>query len=163
MKFNIAWGSHLPVLMKVMELTNGSVLELGGGLYSTPYLHWSCFPNKRELVTYDYQAKYFNLLKNYESDFHKVIMVEDWDKVDIDRNWDVVLVDHDPAERRIEEIKRLANLAKYIVVHDTQKREEKHYHYNEIYPLFKYQYKYREVKPHTSVLSNFVDLSNFEI
>lgn len=159
MKFRPAWGSHLPVLIKVMAATTGPVLELGSGVFSTPFLHWACYDNKRELVTYDSSPEYFEKLSSFAADFHKLILVEDWDAVDIDRAWDVVLVDHAPAARRVEEIKRLAQRAKYLVVHDTDIKGEREYHFSEIYPLFKYAYKYRRVKPHTTVLSNFEELS----
>ena len=162
MKIRKAWGSHLPVLMKVLSITEGDVLELGMGLYSSPFLYWACF-EKRKLVSYDNDPKYFHWNKEYESPLHEVYLVEDWDKIDIEKPWDVVLVDHAPAERRIEEITRLSQFAKYVVVHDTQKRNEFAYHYSKIYPLFKYHYKYRNVKPHTSVLSNFVDVTKLEL
>ena len=152
----------MPVLMNVLSITQGDVLELGMGLYSTPYLHWACF-GKRKLVSYDNDPKYISINKQFEDEFHEVHFVDDWDKAEIEKPWDVVLVDHAPAERRIVEIKRLANFAKYIVVHDTQKRNEFEYHYSKIYPLFKHHYKYRNVKPHTSILSNFIDVKNFKM
>lgn len=163
MKYSIGVGSHMAVLAKLLSITEGSVLELGGGFYSTPLLHWLCLPTKRELVTYDSLPQYFNAIKRYESDFHKVILVDDWDKAEIKRPWEIVFIDHWPAERRIEEVKRLANLAKYVVVHDTENSQSHQYHYEKIYPLFKYHYKYRGVKPHTSILSNFVDIRKFKI
>ena len=42
MKIFAGWGSHLPVLIHLMNHTTGDVLELGTGLYSTPYLHHAC-------------------------------------------------------------------------------------------------------------------------
>lgn len=163
MKYSIGWGSHMAVLSKIISITDGPVLELGGGFYSTPLLHWLCLPSKRELITYDNLPNYFNAIERYNSDFHKVIFTDDWDKINIERYWDVVFVDHWPAERRKEEIKRVANLAKYVVVHDTENSQNHHYHYDEIYPLFKYNFKYRGAKPHTSILSNFVDINNLKI
>ena len=53
--------------------------------------------------------------------------------------------------------------SKYIIIHDTEKRADWHYRFSEIYPLFKYRYDYKAVKPHTSVLSNLVDLKDFKI
>lgn len=155
MDFSLDYGSHLPLLIKLVSMTDGPILELGGGLYSTPFLHWACFASKRELVTYDSIPKYFNMIEQYNSDFHKVILVDDWDSVPLERQWSMAFVDHWPLKRRKHDIARLANFAKYIVVHDTEISKKRHYNYEEIYPLFKYIYKYRGVKPHTSVLSNF--------
>jgi hypothetical protein len=86
--------------------------------------------------------------------------VDDWDKADIERPWDVVLVDHSPSERRKVDIQRLANLAKYIVIHDSNGRYNKDYQYSQIYPLFKYRKVWNEHGRHTDVLSNFGSLDN---
>lgn len=157
MKITISGGTHLPVLMKLMSITDGPVLEVGGGLYSTPFLHWACFQNKRELVTYEDTLTYFKITKRYNSDFHKVILVDNWDSMPIERYWDIAFIDHAPGERRKIEIARLANFAKYIVVHDTESVQEELYGLKEIYPLFKYKYNYREAKPNTTILSNFIN------
>src|SRR3989344_2393729 len=153
-------GSHLPVLIKIAAITNGPILELGGGIFSTPFLHVACFASKRELVTYENDLNCFDIVKQYACDFHKVGFVENWDGISIERSWDLAFIDHAPGERRKKEIARLANLAKYVVVHDTEKRQEHVYGLEEIYPLFKYRYDFRELSPHTSILSNFVDLKD---
>lgn len=165
MKINISknYGSHLPVLMEVMRRTEGDVLELGTGLMSTPFLHWSCFDKKRRLVSVD-NHEYIKFMASFRDDFHELLPVNSFDDVDFSSHeWDVVLVDQAPAISRREHIKHLANWAKYIVVHDTEPRVEKDYQYNEIYPLFKYRFDYTKARPNTTVLSNFVDLSDFEI
>ncbi|HLG90830.1 MAG TPA: hypothetical protein VI336_01570 [Candidatus Saccharimonadales bacterium] len=157
------WGSHLPVLMRIISITDGDVLEMGMGLYSTPYLHWACF-NKRKLVSYDNEPEYFNMNKEYKDALHEVHFVDDWDKADIEKPWDLALIDHGPPERRGEDIMRLANLVKYIIVHDTHWKQDKHYHYKEnVFPFFKYRYDYEEVRPTTTVLSNLVDLKDFQV
>lgn len=140
-------------------MTDGPILELGTGLFSTPFLHWACHDSKRELVSYDHNEHYVNLFKRFNADFHKVLFIEDWDKIKIDRLWDIALVDHDE-DRRYKETERLANHVKYLVVHDTEPKTYKANKYSEIFPLFKYRHDYTETKPYTTVLSNFVDLSN---
>jgi len=157
---NIGFGSHLIILMKIFNMTNGPVLELGGGAFSTPFLHWACFDKKRKLVTYDNEVKYFDTIKAYESDYHKVYFVEDWNKVDLSRHWSMALVDNHPNLERKENIKRLTHNCDYIIVHDTEGRWKHKFKYHEIYSLFKYRYDYNKVLPHTSVLSNLKDLSN---
>lgn len=160
MKFNSHYSSHLPVLIKALLITQGDVLELGTGIFSTPIIHWLCVPHKRYVYSLEYDPKYLAMVENFGCEYHKIEIIQDWDKADIEKPWDVVLVDHSPGERRKVEIARLANLAKYIVAHDTEWRDERHYHYKEIYPLFKYRYDYYH-KPYTTVLSNLVDLKDF--
>ena len=153
------YGSHIPILSKALSITNGDVLEMGGGLMSTPFLHWMTSPFRRLLITYENDPEYYKELKQFQDDYHQVIFVDDWDKIEIDKEWDVVLIDHSPIERRKVDIARLANYAKYIVVHDTYYKQEKHYKYSEIYPLFKYRYDYnpmgdRYYVSYSTVLSN---------
>ncbi len=146
------------MLMKLVKVTTGPILELGGGFFSTPFLHWSCYFDKRKLITMDNETYYFNELKQYENDYHKVYLVDDWDKMDLSGHWDIALIDHHPNLRRKEEIRRLANSVDFIVVHDTEGRWDRKYQYSEIYPLFKYRYDFTDELPNTSVFSNFKDL-----
>lgn len=163
MRFQAKYGSHLPVLVKLLSITAGPVLELGGGWCSTPVLHWLCAPAKRRLVTYDNDPAMFRILHGYQSEQHEIYLVDDWDKAEIEQAWDVVLVDHAPALRRKEDIKRLAKYAKFLAVHDTSWKVEKNYHYSEIWPLFRYRCDYTAVTPYTTILSNFVDLKDFSV
>jgi len=156
-------GSHLPVLIKVMSITKGDVLEMGTGIYSTPFLHWTCYMQERRLVSYENIEHYFNLARLYRSSNHKIMFTDDWDKVDIEHPWEVAFIDHGPAERREVDVKRLVNYAKYIIIHDSQPEAEKYYHYSKIYPLFKYRYDYTKTRVTTSVLSNFVDVRGLNI
>ena len=158
-----AWGSHLPVLIKLVGITDGAILELGGGLYSTPYLHWACFPTKRKIVSYDSDPKYFGLMAQYKEVFHEVNLVTNWDEIDLNYPWDIAFIDH-VTERRGIDAARLANLVKYVVIHDSDPTKvNRIYGYDKIYPLFKYRFDYKETSPNTTVLSNFIDLSNFKI
>lgn len=159
MQTPLKYGSHLPVLMAVIEKTRGDILELGCGQFTTPYLHWVSVLQKRKLLTLDNDSQRLKYFANdYQSDNHKFIHVNNWDKADIEKRWDVALVDHGPASRRVIEIKRLANLAKYIVIHDSNGRFEKEYRYSRIYPLFRYQFDFTKSYPSTTVLSNQVRL-----
>lgn len=153
------FGSHLPILMKVIGLSDGPVLELGMGMFSTPFLHWACFDKQRRLVSLEKDPECFYLNRHYRADFHELRLVEDWDKADLSGHWGVVLIDHE-RDRRIHEARRLANSADYILMHDSEGRRDKNYKYTQIYPLFKYRYDYAKIIPFTVVLSNFKDLRN---
>lgn len=152
-------GSHLPVLIKLVLMTEGPILELGTGFFSTPVLHWLCAEKKRKLVSYESSPKYIEVAKNFLADFHEVHLVEDWAKIDISPHWSIVLIDHGPGEQRQVEFARVANNADYVVVHDSEPNNDKYYHFSKVAPLYKYRYDYDKLYPHTSVFSNFKELS----
>jgi len=146
--------------MTVMAKTTGNVLELGTGVFSTPYLHYACMLANRKLVSIDNDRSWQKWVDYYRSPTHEIIFIDDWDKAPIDKPWDVVLVDHSPSIRRKEDIKRLANFAKYIVIHDSTKTYYHTYAYHEIYTLFKYRKVWDKDQRRTDVLSNFISLEN---
>lgn len=159
------YGTHLPALIKAMEKTSGDVLEMGMGVFSTPFLHYQCMLQNRQLTSYENSAAWagFFLHYAYPNNNHKIVVLDDYTKADIERPWDVVLIDQTPDDNRTESIRRLANYAKYIVIHDSNndKRSRRVYHYHDIYPLFKYRTVWDKDSKHASVLSNFVDLADF--
>lgn len=158
------YGTHLAPLIAVMGKSGGDVLELGMGVFSTPYLHYQCMLSKRHLFSYDnvHFWPHFFTKYGYQNPYHEITLVNNWDEAKIEKPWDVVLVDHSPDDRRVIEVRRIANLARYIVIHDSNndKRSIRVYHYRDIYPLFKYQKKWALESNHATVLSNFVDLEN---
>lgn len=151
------YSSHLPLLIKMVTQTIGNVLECGTGLFSTPVLHWLCVPDKRTLVSYESDKEFYNIAKQYSDEFHIISYVKDWDDIEIEKPWDVVFIDHDAGRRNIE-ARRVSNYAKFVIIHDTCGRDEKHYHYKEVYPLYKYQYQFL-TRPRTKVMSNFVNVN----
>jgi hypothetical protein len=154
----IRYGDHLPVLIQAVTRTSGPIVELGGGFYSTPYLHWACFNKNRPLATYDNEPTFANFLSAFQTDYHKVQLVEDWDTIDLSGPISVAFVDHAPAERRIMDMRRLLH-AEYVVAHDTEERRNHHYRWDLIHDLFKYRYRYRSRLHGTSVFSNVHDVS----
>lgn len=163
MSLSVGLATHLPVLMRAMELTQGRVAELGAGFFSTPYLHWRTYLDRRPLVTFENDPKFIKFFDRYKTGWHEIHLVEDWDAIDLSGEWSVALVDHAPASRRIEEIRRLANTCDYIVVHDTEGRRERDYHYRDTLATFQYRKDFTSVRPHTCVVSNRVDLHSFVI
>jgi len=160
-KYSPEWGSHIPILIKVLDISEGPVLELGMGVFSTPLLHSLCADKKRLLVSCESDKNYFDAHAAFATNMHKIEFVKNWDNIDIENTrWGVAFVDHAPDKRRIVEVRRLANLADYVIIHDSNGRYDSFFHYKLIYPLFKYRYEYGKAMPHTTVLSNFKDLSN---
>jgi hypothetical protein len=146
-------GSHLPVLFKMLSVTSGAVLELGGGMYSTPFLHWACFHDGRRLVTVEQDRRYERYLMQFsDPTFHQVIFVNSYDDFDLSESWSVAFADHSPCERRVVDIARLTH-ADYVVAHDAD-GWTKGYDYPSIFPLFKYQWRYVKTRPSTIVFSN---------
>ncbi len=161
-KLKPAYGSHIPVLLKLLSMTNGDVLELGTGMFSTPFLHWACY--QRHLVSYESDFEYYyQFSRFFRAPHHEVHLVNDWDTIEIERPWDIALIDHSPPERRVVDALRLANWAKFIVVHDTQVQAEKTYGYNAIYGNFKYRFDHVVDRVGTTVLSNSFDLRDFTL
>ena len=61
MKIHPKYGSYIPALLTALGKVDGDVLELGSGLYSTALLHWICLEQKRKLITYENDQRYFDL------------------------------------------------------------------------------------------------------
>ena len=162
------YATHLAPLIACMNNTKGDVLELGVGLFSTPYLHYACTIAKRNLLSLENDKGWLRQFKGsdfmhflYGNEYHKLELVEVYeDSPLIDKEWDVVLVDQTPDLSRKETVKKLADKAKYIIIHDSNEQHEKTYHYSEIYPLFKYKRVWTGDDRHATVLSNFVELDN---
>lgn len=161
LKISFRYGSHLPVILQALHLTSGDVLELGVGFFSTPVLHWTCALQKRYLLSLENNRRWHRWFSAvYATERHRIDFVPSWDKAAIERPWNIAVVDHSPDFRRKIEIARLANLAKYIIVHDSDGRYSRNYHLEEIYPLFKYRFVHSP-DPGTTVLSNFVNVNNY--
>lgn len=166
MRIQKNYCSYFPALVKALEMVGGDVLELGAGLHSTMFLHWMCGHQGRQLVTYENNIKYYDMVSHcdgdeHENGFHKVCFVEDWDKINIEKPWGIAFVDHDPGIRRKTEIRRLANCAQCLVVHDARGRNDRQYRYSEIYSLFKYRQPYGSVLSQAIILSNFIDVAQW--
>lgn len=163
MNVSLAYGTHLPCLIKAVEKTDGDILELGTGIFSTPFLRYVCMLTGRKLVSYENYKSWFNYLMRYykPNDNHEINFIDKYSDAPIDREWDVVLIDQTPDSSRSEEIVRLANKAKYIVIHDSNPSNYKVTRYNKIYPLFKYKTDWMGDNNRATVLSNLVDLEDF--
>jgi hypothetical protein len=156
-KIRAGWSNHFPVLYRIIPLVKDSVLELGIGFYSTPFLHWMCIDKGLRLESYEKDKTYIRWFKDFNQEEHKIIAVDDWDKADIDKHWGLVFVDHDDDRRPIEII-RLANNADYIIMHDTQ--DEEYNNIKSIWSHFKYIKHFNSSGPRTTILSNFYEVKD---
>lgn len=158
-------GTHIPTLLKVIPRTQGDVCEMGAGFNSTPLLHWLC--QGRKLVTYEHDEDYYRFARQFQTYNHRIRQVERWDEVDFKRHWSVVFIDHTIGRRPWEKgLQRGDDVLKFtntdlFILHDTESEEEKHYHYDRVFPHFKYRLDWKECKPHTSILSNTIDVTQW--
>lgn len=134
-----------------MSLTKGDVIEIGSGIYSTPYLHWACHLEGRKLISIENNDEYAAYARKFEAHHHQIEK-----EIPADREWDIAFVDSFPHEDRREIAKALADKAKYVVVHDYDGREDWR-------ADFKYFYHYCGAHPETAIFSNVVDLSDLKI
>ncbi len=153
-------ATHIVPLVKCFEASQGDILELGTGFYSTTLLDWLSEMYNRELFSYDTDEKWAKMnQEKYEKPTHHINYVEDLDALNLtDRHWGLVLIDHSPSTRRKVDILRLKDKADFIVIHDSQPKLDWKFRFSKIYPEFKYVYHYDKINPHTTVVSNFKDL-----
>lgn len=153
-----AKSTHNPMLIKTILISDGPVLEVGAGIYSTPLMHWLCKMLGRKLVTYENDPNFYWFAKKFMSNEHRVKFIESWDKMDFNTHWGVVLIDHSPESRRVVDLINFKDKADYIVVHDTEAKEE--YNWGKVWSHFKYRYTWKDCRPWTTVVSNSKDLSS---
>ena len=161
MRISTRYGSHMPVLLQALKKTDGKILELGGGVFSTPLIHWICRIESREAVTYENYPEWYEFIKVYQSKYHQVELIKEWTNQGSMDLWDVVLIDLTPDEKRKEMAKQFVQNAKYVILHDSNGRYNKIYHYETIYPLYRHMWTFDEVEPSTTVLSNFYGVKDF--
>lgn len=147
-------SSFFPVLSKILTITSGPVMELGTGIHSTPFLHWTCFSQKRELVSYENNIEYFKIFQEYQFGLHKVLFYDDFNKISIKKHFDIIFIDHMPQEDRGVQLKKFINDANFIVVHDVTKAN--------FVGFSKYRFD-SEAEINTSVFSNFVDVGSMKL
>lgn len=151
------WHSHRPLLYAALEATKHlklPVLELGCGEGSTPRLQEYCKENDLQLLSYDYDAGY---AKQYGG-----IHVSDWNNIPWRKEYGVVLVDESPGEHRKESIKLLHH-AKILVVHDTEPAADHGYKMRDELKKYKYMIDYQTDGAWASAVSNFINVTKFEI
>lgn len=152
-----SWSTHMPMLIKTVLISKGDVLEIGGGVFSTPLLHWLCKLQGRRLVTYENDPTTYEFVRQFQSHIHSVRWIDNWDEMDFKKHWGVVFIDHHPEPRRAVDAINFKDKADYIVMHDTEKPHK--YGYDGVWEHFKYVHHWKDCRPWTSVVSNYKDLS----
>jgi hypothetical protein len=113
-------GSHLPALVPCVVTTDGPVLELGLGEFSTPVLHSLCF-RTRTLLSVDGDPTAIYNFSQLGDPWHEIRYDPDYrslDELGLEF-WSVVFVDHWPAERRAADVLKFTN-TEFLVIHDAE-------------------------------------------
>lgn len=158
-----SWSNHRYLLWPALEATKHiglPVLELGCGNGSTPYLQQYCQDNGLELISYDFNKEW--------ADKFGAIHVTDWDGIDWDKKYSVVLVDESPGEHRKISIRNLVNNALIVVVHDSEPKgwNASDYQVREEFPAYKFFHDMKPYEPEypwATALSNFINVTEFNL
>ncbi|MDN3506588.1 MAG: class I SAM-dependent methyltransferase [Simkaniaceae bacterium] len=164
------YGTHLTPLLTALAHTDGPVLEMGCGDFSTPPLHSICQPTRRFLVTAETDERWMGLFTDLACSWHHFQYVPCYDELWTGQQdsalwnsvgssmprWGVVFIDHRPGERRVIDIQRMRHKADIIVVHDTQQPA---YGYEPTLSTFKYRYTYRRYAVETTLVSETIDVA----
>lgn len=149
------FSTHLAALIQLIPLVDKDIVELGTGIYSTPFLHWARYGREDcHVYSYENNPEYIDFAMQFNYANHHVELIDDWDSVFLEKPWSIALIDHAPSERRVIDIMRLADWADYIVVHDTRWKQEKHYGYKKVLSNFKYRKEYPTMTTWTTVVGN---------
>ncbi len=161
------WGTHQTHLITAVVHTNGPILELGCGDFSTPLLHAICSVNQRTLLSADADKKWLRLFLDLETPWHKFIYVpvfenpnnpqaHEWDQVGKGIHWSIVFIDHSPGYRRATDIQRLRTHADIFIVHDTEKAYKD---YKPVLESFKYKFVFKRYKKQTTLVSDTINVA----
>jgi len=150
----LGYGSHVPVLLTCLHLTKGPVLELGAGFYSTALL--SLYSESRYCRTIESNFSWLEKVRCFFPVYgepslergHDMLWVESYQTAEIDdRFWEIALVDQEEIYR-VESLARLRRQSRFIILHDTENPV-----FDEALKNFQYRYDFKELYPHTSVVS----------
>lgn len=152
-------STHFPVLIRLVQATEGPILELGSGMFSTPLLHWLCFEKERKLFTWERHLHYLEFAKKFQTNWHAVDHVPHAQDVVLYTHLSILFIDHSPKKPRTrgDDALFFKDKADFIVLHDAGVDGKTKYGYDQLYPHFKYRYDWTGCMPHTTVLSNVRD------
>lgn len=115
------FSSHQPVLYEAVKRAKGDVIEFGCGYGSTLMLHELCGKMGKRLLSLESHKEWIDQFKDYETDWHRFILVEDWEEalkeIDLD-SYEVAFIDQDTMEARGSTIIALKDKVKFLVLHD---------------------------------------------
>jgi hypothetical protein len=157
-------STHFPMLIKTIQMTNGLILEVGSGVFSTPLIHWLCFADKRRVITVEKHLHYLDFAKKFTTPWHEVVAIKDIGSSKLmDEYYSVVFIDHTPKKptTRGDDALLFKDKCDFLVLHDAGPNFHAKYGYDKTYPAFKYRHDWTGYKVNTTVLSNTIDVSKW--
>lgn len=158
-----AYSTHQPLLLASVVATDGRIVELGTGYYSTPLLQAIGTVQGREVLSFDNDRDWMNKF-TYEKP-HKGFCIEwsDLHRYGEDLRCDVAFVDAAPADVRASLVDVMRRWATIIVVHDTETEQRHNYpKVEEALQSFKYRVDDKRRGAWTTAVSDVFDLSVFD-
>lgn len=158
------YDSHRPLLWAALEATKGLVVEMGIGYGSTPFLSEYCEERNRKLLSYENNKEWFDKFDGFFR--HEIVLINNWDNVDVLIGLlkpSVLFIDHAPGERRKIDIQKNADYAEVIICHDTEPAADHGYKMRAELKKFKYLIDYETDGAWATAVSNFIDVTKFEI
>lgn len=149
-------ATHQRLLVCGALQTQGTILELGVGWYSTPLLHEISKAQKRRLITIDNNPYWLNQFRNLQNPYHTFIDIGWWGEMQAEDHYGLVFVDNGQPIEREYCIRKLINRADLFVMHDTE--EHFAYGYNRTLPMFKYAWTDKCQKIWTTIASNVINV-----
>lgn len=144
-------SNHRVLLWEALELTKGDVIEFGSGYGSTAYLEKYCKETGRSFASFDSNKEW--ALKT------GAIYLENWEDLQINNSVDLLFLDHAPGERRQFDLVKYKDIAKIIVIHDSEPTGAGDYRVRQHFSLFKYKCEILSSGAWATALSNFIDLT----
>jgi hypothetical protein len=168
------WGSGLVPLLVASLVTQGDILELGMGFFSTALLNKVSTRFNRTVLSVDTNSQWMQKLAQFESGLHKFMHanstaeLHSFGTMDVPGvQWGLVLVDHGLANERYIDVMNFAKKAQLVLAHDAEKSSDSMYLYDrmKVRDSFKWVCKFsvfhdatRTGHTSTYVMSNYVDL-----
>jgi hypothetical protein len=140
---------------------NSSILELGCGHYSTPLLSSIAKTQGRDFQLITSDPAWAKQFQN-DPDQLQLIDFSMWAEFPFEGEWGMVLLDNEELviDRSIQLFK-LNEKAKVVVFHDADRIEQQGTSWGLIHMLYRHVYFYDRYCPHTAILSNYVDPSQW--
>jgi len=165
------YSTHQEALVRMLMRTEGPVLELGIGEYSSVIMHEICEKQGRYLKTVTQDDKWHKKYEFLSAPMHEIVLIPGGRELEAWQNnaevikqvpnttegrWGLAMIDQAPGSARVWTMHQIRNMTDFFLVHDTD--EMQHYKYHSIFKTFKYSKWYKRLKPHTTVLSDLREI-----
>ena len=142
---------HRILLWEAIKLTKGKVVEFGSGHGSTPFLREHCKNKQRVFESYEHNEE-------WAKQTGATLITTDWEEVN-PTSIHVLFIDHAPGERRQFDLLKYKDLAKIIVIHDSEPTGAGDYKVRQHFGKFKYCVEVGTNGCWATMLSDTIDIT----